>query len=208
MEKKTFNFQDFSDYCPLCTGKDCSVKIGFYNRKSITIHCYIYHGINIQRFECRGLGPKKPAHRTFSLLPHLAVPYRQYDQEAALDTAICNTRATIEDTKSHMIEKHDISLEYCQINDIDVMMNEAFFKLTSIDKLNNIIENSGYFNYSDPVKTVVHFASNYRSLLSPSLLTSLEQLSVDYFYHYQQEQSWFDRHFLFGTPSQKRNKST
>ncbi len=166
----------------------------------------IYYKVEIQRLECQRLGHLKPKHKTFSLLPHQAIPYHQHDLDQMLATAQYNAVNNIEDTKKYITKRNDISLEHSQINELNNIMNEAFLKLTSIDNLSNMIKNSNYFNSKNPVETVINFVKYYHSNTVLSGMPNIEQLSLDYFYHFQNEQSYFNRHFLFGTPSQKRLK--
>ena len=207
MRDGTFKYPDFSGRCPLCGGKNCAVKTGFYSRKCLIIHGCAYYEVKIQRYKCQRIRTENTYHKTFSLLPHSAIPYCQHDQNLMLETVLHSTDNTIENAKKYILEKNDISLEHSQIKDFNTLMDQAFVKLTSINKLDNILKNSDYYNSQNPAQTVIGFINKYQSKFTPLSLPAAEQLSVDYFYHFQGDQSYFDRHFLFGTPSQKRLRS-
>jgi hypothetical protein len=72
---------DFSDECPMCGGKHCAVRIGYYYRQAIDIDLHncriiIVH-IPIARFLCKEINKPKHKHKTFSLLPDTLIPYNR-----------------------------------------------------------------------------------------------------------------------------------
>jgi hypothetical protein len=74
-----FSFPDFSVECPICGGKNCAVRIGYYYRWAIDIDLQ-NNKIQIlripsARYLCRGIKKPKHKHKTFSLLPDMLIPY-------------------------------------------------------------------------------------------------------------------------------------
>jgi len=47
--KETYEFPDYSEQCPLCEGKNCAVRIGFYIRKKLVSHFKEYYDVPIAR---------------------------------------------------------------------------------------------------------------------------------------------------------------
>ena len=105
--QKTYEFPDYSEQCPLCEGKNCAVRIGFYIRKKLVSHFKTYSDVPIPRWLCRKKGPLKPKHRTFSLLPYHLIPYHSNDLNLALDTVNFKSQVgtTFEQTKSYISDK-------------------------------------------------------------------------------------------------------
>jgi len=205
MANNQWVFQSFSDCCPLCYGKNCAVFIGTYERKKIVFMFVVYTNVPIQRGECRRLGPNPSAHRTFSLLLQPFIPYQQSTLDVILEASAYNKNHSYEQTKNYIQQDKDISLEHSQLNNFDNIFKQAFIKINSIrqlkDKMNQTIK-----NYADPIQAVIDFISVYQSPLDSTnqlTLTPIEKLSLDFFYYYQ-TQPYFQRQFLFGTPSQKR----
>jgi hypothetical protein len=210
--KESYDFPDYSEQCPLCGGKDCAVRIGFYYRKQIIFEFKIYKNVPIPRWLCRKKGHLKTRHRTFSLLPSALIPYHSHDLSLISETVKHKQQtpgATFEQSKSYISNKGidtDISLENNQINDFQKIFNNAFTKLMAIPQLKQRIEKDDFFDSSHPIATMISFIHNYQS---PFLTTAnlkapnIEKLTFDFFFNFQTG-CFFDRHFLFGTPYQKR----
>ena len=208
--KKTYQFPDFSEQCPLCGGKNCAVRIGFYIRKRLVLYLTTYYDVPIPRWLCRQKGPLKPKHRTFSLLPFALIPYHNNDLNLVAETVKYKQQqpgTTYEQTKSYIIDnaqQPDIDLENKQIKQFQQLVTTAFSKLMAIPEIKPRI--SCDFHSSDPIATVLSFCDRYQSpFLTTSKLeaSNIEQLAWDFFYNFQRG-CYFDRQFLFGTPSQKR----
>lgn len=210
--KETYNFPDFSDQCPLCGEKKCAVRIGFYYRKKLVFEFKTYKNVPIARWLCREKGPLKPKHRTFSLLPSALIPYRSHDLNlisATVKHKQQKSGTTFEQTKSFISDKGietDICLENNHIKHFLQIYTNAFTKLMAISELKQRIEQADYFHSSNTIATVNRFIDSYKSrfLTTAKLKASnIEKLAGDFFFNFQT--GWyFDRHFLFGTPSQKR----
>jgi len=209
--KESYDFPDYSEQCPLCGGKDCAVRIGFYYRKQVVFGFKNYKNVPIVRWLCRKKGHLKTRHRTFSLLPSALIPYHSYDLNLIFDTVNYQHQndVTFEQTKNYISDKGietDISLENNQINDFQKIFTSGFATLMAIPQLKQRIDQADYFQSNDPIKTVIRFIDSYKSqFLTTAILkiSNIEKLAFDFFFNFQTG-CYFDRHFLFGTPSQKR----
>lgn len=210
-KKKKWNFPDYSQCCPLCGAKDCAVRIGFYLRKRVVIYSKVYTDFPIPRWLCQQKGPTKPKHRTFSLLPHFLIPYCQYDLDTLEQTLRYHHQnsASLTQTKDYINEKGkdpDICLENKTIHDFQHIFKAAFSKLNSVADFRQRIGQADYFDSSDPVATVLGLIEGYQSQLKATACmdtSNAEKLALDFFFTFQTA-CYFERHFLFGTPSQKR----
>jgi hypothetical protein len=210
--KQTNDFPEYSEQCPLCGGKDCAVRIGFYFRKQVVFKFKIYKNVPIARWLCRKKGHLKTKQRTFSLLPSVVIPYHSHDLNLILETVKHKRQqqgATFEHIKSFISDrgiKTDIALENNQIHDFLQIFTSAFAKLMAIPQLKQHIEQADFLDSSDPIITLISFINSYKSrfLTTANLKVSkIEKLTFDLFFNFQTA-CFFDRHFLFGTPSQKR----
>ena len=85
-----WDYPSFKHECPICGGKDCAVRIGYYYRYSISLLLGKKFLIKVARYLCQRKNPHfkdKKAHRTFSLLPTECIPYHQYDRDYLLSIA-------------------------------------------------------------------------------------------------------------------------
>ena len=210
--KESYDFPDYSEQCPLCGGKDCAVRIGFYYRKQVVMSFIAYSDVPIPRWLCRKKGQLIVNHRTFSLLPSALIPYHGHDLSLISETVKHKQQtpgASFEQTKSYISNKGietDISLENNQINDFQKIFTNAFTKLMAIPEIKRLIKQADYFQSNVPITTVISFIDSYKSrfLTTANLKASnIEKLAFDFFFNFQTG-CFFDRHFLFGTPSQKR----
>ncbi len=75
----TWLIPDFSDKCPICGGIDCATFLGYYIRIAICpLTGFSVLDLPVLRYLCHDKGDVKVCdHITFSLLPHVLVPFRQ-----------------------------------------------------------------------------------------------------------------------------------
>lgn len=73
-----WKFPEFTDYCPICGGKNCAVRIGYYYRYYIDIETEVILFIAIARYKCQRIGKPKLKDKTFSLLPYVLIPYHKF----------------------------------------------------------------------------------------------------------------------------------
>jgi hypothetical protein len=197
--------------CPLCGGKACPQRIGYYKRKKVIIGFVIYYNFPIARYRCQRKGAIVPGHRTFSLLPHWLVPYRQHACDAIIETVkhVHQSGDSLEQTKQVICNQGrdtDIPLDNQQILDFTRLCGEGFHKLCATPALKRQLQDSRCFNSQNPVDAVLNFIGCYQSPLTlthqPNV-SNIEKLRLDFFYHFQTG-PYFQRLFLFGTPSQRR----
>jgi hypothetical protein len=206
----TWDFPDYSSSCPLCGGENCVVRIGFYKRKKVIVDNKIHKKVPIARWLCQRKGSKRPKHQTFSLLPYPLIPYHRHALNIIVDTVNIHHHqgASLEQTKRVISSNginNDIPLENNQIHDFNKIFSNALLKLTTIAELKQQIIQASQWDSSNPIGTMLNFIAGYESrLLATQQLhaSPAEQLALDFLYHFQIN-DYFDRHFLFGTPSQK-----
>ena len=206
----TWDFPDYRACCPLCGGENCAVRIGFYKRKKVIVDNNIYKRVPIARWLCQRKGSRMPQHKTFSLLPFPLIPYHRHGLNVIVDTVNFHRHhgASLEQTKSFISSSGvntDIPLENNQIHDFMKIITQALLKLTSIAELKQQISQASFWDSSDPIGTMLNFIAGYQSCCSTTSqlhASPAEQLALDFLYHFQTN-DYFDRHFLFGAPSQQ-----
>ena len=160
---------------------------------------------------CQRKGHEKSTHKTFSLLPFQLIPYHRHGLNVIVDTVNFHHHngSSLVQTKDFISSNGvdaDIPLENNHIYDFMNIFSQALLKLTSIAELKDQISQASYWDSSDPINTVLQFISNYESrFLSTRQLhaSNAEKLALDFLYHFQTA-DYRQRHFLFGTPSQKK----
>jgi hypothetical protein len=84
VNERKWKFPDFSDNCPICGGKNCPVRIGYYYRYCVDLLSGQVLLIAVARFMCKRKGKPKIKDLTFSLLPHVLIPYLRYTIATAM----------------------------------------------------------------------------------------------------------------------------
>ena len=164
----------------------------------------------IARWLCHRQGHQKTLHKTFSLLPFQLLPYHRHGLNVIFDTLSFHQQhgTSFERTKRFISDagvNDDLSLENNHIHDFMNIFSQALLKLSSVAELKQQISPTSDGDRRDPVNTMLQFITNYESrfLATQQLHASnAEKLAVDFFYHFQTG-DYFQRHFLFGTPSHK-----
>ncbi|MCI0605346.1 DUF6431 domain-containing protein [bacterium] len=83
MERNRWDFPSYEACCAICKGPGCAKFHGFYSRE-VTEENGQSLEIWIARYLCHRKGKVElAAHKTFSLLPHLVIPYRRYSAPTA-----------------------------------------------------------------------------------------------------------------------------
>ena len=167
--------------------------------------------IPIARYRCERKGQQKiTTHRTFSLLPHWLVPYHQHDLNIMLDTLNYHHQApgcTFEQTKEFISSRgvnDDISLENYHIHHFSHLFDSAFYKQASTPEARQHIDRNNLAH--DPVDFMLQEINNYQSPFQTTQamnMSNIEKLAWDFLFNFQTG-PLFNRHFLFGIPSQKR----
>ena len=206
----TWDFPDYTACCLLCGGENCAVRIGFYYRTKVIVDNKIYEDVPIARWCCELKGSKIPRHKTFSLLPYPLIPYRRHGLNIIVDTVNFHHHngSSLVQTKDFISDRgvnSDLPLENNQIHDFMNIFSQALLKLTTIAELKQQISQASYWDSSDPIATMLKFIDGYQSCFSTTQklqASNAEKLALDFLFHFQTD-DYFDRHFLFGTPSQK-----
>jgi hypothetical protein len=97
--------------------------------------------------------------------------------------------------------QEDIPLENSHILHFRKILEHAFYKMVSIPECK--IRTSGK---QQPVENLLDFINRYKSQFQTTSLmnaSNIHHLAWDFFFNFQTG-PFFNRHFLFGTPSQKR----
>jgi len=78
VERNEWIFPTFKNCCPICKAANCATRHGYYERGVIEEDGILVQ-IPIARFICHRKGRvSSSAAKTFSLLPHVLIPYRHY----------------------------------------------------------------------------------------------------------------------------------
>jgi len=193
--------------------KGCAVRIGYYYRVAVVIGFRVYHAVPIARWRCRGKGHCKHPHRTFSLLPHMLVPYQRYDIMFIYETvkSTIDTTASTDQTLEIMSERgvdDAIIIESRHIRSFQNLFIQAYQKCIMFGDIQMLIQKS---RIAEPVAAVCAVIDAYlketRCHLS-SAIPSVERAGIVFYYHSQYDRPYRDRFYLFGTPTQKRSGST
>jgi hypothetical protein len=172
-----WTFPSYSKCCPICKGKHCAIRIGFYFR-------YAYDSVSgtiillpIARYLCqrKGKAPKN-AHKTFSLLPAQLVPYCLYDIPSLVFMASLYLQGlSLMDITAEFMAKHDVAASPALVAEYIDMFSKARTKANTLDGN----------KYPDDKDFLAH------------LMTYTPVREV---------MNIWDKHkvFLFGTPSQDR----
>lgn len=151
------------------------------------------------RFLCKEKGEKTAKHKTFSLLPHMFIPYKHYCIDLMVNVVKEKQKTkSIERVKDVIAAKGEdaIELETRTIHECESLVEEAYNKLISFGGIKASI---------DIIDAVMTFGKSYKSkyqAINMKRFTSFEALAFDFFFTFQKE-SYMKRHFLFGTSSQK-----
>jgi hypothetical protein len=201
-----FNFPNFSQECPICHGKNCAVRIGYYNRWTIDIDVktgkIVILQIPIARYLCKGVNKAKRSHRTFSLLPDTLIPYNQIS--LFLMMYILHLLFTTKSSRITLTEIDEITPE-------DILISEK-----TIGHLFSILEQTR-------IKLILYFQQynvdrappNYHACTLMEIIEYLLNYPVPDYEHplrgaYYQSVLYYESHgsyhknarFLFGTASQ------
>lgn len=206
----TWDFPDYEDCCPLCKGNNCAVRIGFYERKQVVVDNKIYEHVPIARWLCQRKGSRLAQHKTFSLLPYPLIPYHRHGLNVIVDTVDFHHHhgSSLVQTKDFISSNgvdSDIPLENNQIHDFNNIFSQAWLKLNTNVELKQHINPASDWDSSDPIAAMLKFIAGYQSCFPTTQqlqASQAEQLALDFLYHFQTG-DYCQRHFLFGTPSQK-----
>jgi hypothetical protein len=198
-EKSIWKFPDFSEKCPICHGKDCVVKHGFYKRLIIDLKKGYFFNILIIRYKCRRvLKPKNNIKdRTFSLLPHELIPYLSLTINSLMIIVInsCVSKKTIKEIQrlvedSQIDEDRIYNIDIRHIKEYILLFRETYFKLNQFINKHNI--RAGPFRGGGEIDEAIIFLKSYKNGFPGFSL-----------YYYETEGGYIkNAWFLFGKPYQ------
>ncbi|MDI6794184.1 MAG: hypothetical protein QME81_15205 [bacterium] len=140
------------------------------------------------------------------------IPYRKHGLDLVVE-AVRNLHQedfTPDQTKEAISIKGQneaIELQTQQLHDFEEIFEQAFTKLSATSQIKDILHQQEDSLSHDPVLAVLDFIDDYQPSAQTTgetrLTTRAEELALDFFFLYQ-DSHYFQRHFLFGIPSQKR----
>lgn len=178
VEHNNWEFPSYDQCCAICKASDCAKFHGFYTREVVEEEGKGFE-IWIARYLCHRKGEADPgAHKTFSLLPHVLIPYRHYSAPVAYKifqfSTDCGTVKTLDRYQAQLENLCERSIFW-----IMLMFQVAFHLLQQ-----------GQF-----VEPTERWQQAFISI-AESYSGGLAGLMIDFYAAENQ--------FLFGTPSQRR----
>lgn len=215
----TWLIPDFSDKCPICGGIDCAAFLGCYIRIAICpLTGFWAPDLPILRYRCHEKGDVKVCdHITFSLLPHVLVPFRQLSLDFMVmaiwfkvSRHLSYTRVmdVIENELNHLDDVADF-INISTIMSWQRMILAAFALFTSdlqvISADINMVSKSHYEKLQTvaSLKLFLDLLITHQSQSSNHPIRGPDAFARDYY----QQSGGPEQHgvFLFGRASQHRN---
>ncbi len=204
-----YTFPDFHECCPICHGKGCAVRIGYYYRNAIQIQEKAWenflHKIPVARFQCRRIRKPKYKHRTFSLLPDNLIPYYPYTIDTLIFTILQILLNNSTDKALESIDKvspEEMLLSEKTLNRFLNIFHKARLKLILFSRKRRNKNNTfpDLENYTEI--EILHFIMEFSDLCFSDVSSNARKLSL---FYYSEEGSYINNaHFLFGTAYQFR----
>lgn len=202
-----FTFLDFSDYCPICGGTHCAVRIGFYYRwvidYEIETGTIIFLRIPIPRYLCKGINKPQHKHKTFSLLPDTLIAYNQLSIDMMmfiLQLLVTEEYITPTLDKLDSITPGDIFFSEKMITHLIEIMEQSRIKLILFFTQHNETYRAPPDFHTYTVSETIKYILCYPVPAHQHPVKGAYYLSVLY---YQMQGSYYrNSRFLFGTPSQ------
>ena len=203
VQEKKWVFPDFSDFCPICGGKDCAVRIGFYYRRFFDIQLNVYiTDLPVARYKCRRKGKCRLKDLTFSLLPNCLIPYFSPTIPALMD--IINNKLIDKSTENLILDKlySHIYTNSFNLSERSLLRYYKLFFQTAVKiKLawkKNIFKpppRSNYYSHDQIAQYILNFPCKNND--NPAVVMS------DHYYE-KHGQYFNNAGFLFGTAYQFR----
>lgn len=200
-----FHFPNFSQKCPICHGKDCAVRIGFYFRCSLDLDSdkkiISLLLVPIVRFLCKQKQKPKHKHRTFSLLPDTLIPYNRI----SLDLLMYILQLLIDRafTIAQTLDQIDaLSPDACMMSEKTLIHILTLFEQTRIKLILFFQQQSNRYRAppdfsSYTTEQTFNFLMKYLKPLMESPHCGMYYLAQEYYNQYG-----LNTRFLFGTASQ------
>ncbi len=210
----TWPIPDFSEKCPICGGIDCATFLGYYIRIAICpLTGFWAPDLPILRYRCHDKGDTRVCdHITFSLLPHVLVPFRQLSLDFMVRAIwfkvsrhLSYTRAldVIADELNHLGDVANF-INISTMTSWQRMILTALELFTSANII-NMVSKSHYnqLQNSASLKLFLDLLKNHQSQSSNHPIRGPTAFAWDY--HQQSGGSEQRAFFLFGRASQHRN---
>lgn len=161
-----WEFPDFHNCCPICGAVDCPVRIGYYYRFYIDILSAVLLPIPIARYMCRRKGKPKSKDRTFSLLPHVLIPYWRYTIDSVM--YICGEKIVKGRPSSEIIQyvldsfniETELNFEERYLDDLLNIFLQTLFKLNAFLSSNN--QDVEFLKGQERVKNGWHYLNDFK----------------------------------------------
>jgi len=190
VELRLWEFPTFKECCPLCEGRDCPKRIGYYDRGVIDESGYDYR-TDIARYLCNRKGPKNPIHLTFSLLPHPLIPYLPYTVDLSFKVIVFwlegHSIYEVQKYASSLGVEDSLELSASTLSVLKGVFEKAFYKV--------VIQGDYDLEAEEALEGFIDACKEFNSQLKGIDLDGPLAISIDYYCR-------SEGCFLFGTPSQ------
>jgi len=197
----TYQFPDYSYCCPICHGKECCIRHGYYFRQVIDEHGTFFKYFPIARYICQRKGKAKLSDRTFSLLPWQLIPYRKWTIELMFSIAAYHSEHSIKET----LDKFEIettptylssSIKKVILSSADQLSDIQEIILSGLDKL----KICRMISFDTSYREFIIYCQSYVSASEQRRIRGPTALSWDY---YKKNSEYYENsHFLFGCAAQ------
>lgn len=205
MLARKWTFPDFHECCPICHGKECAVRIGYYYRNVYSASLKLYlPDLPIVRYKCTRKSIPLVLDLTFSLLPNCLIPYYSPTITTVLTVIkkIDCDESLIDEVIAWLYTQIDtpyFNVDQRQVGRYKKLYIQSIQKIKLFWKQNPDISPHDSPDFSS--SWIISYLENY---VSPSYKTGPVGFS-DYYYQ-KQGQYYKNASFLFGTAYQFSGK--
>lgn len=196
----TYEFPDYSHCCPICHGKECAIRHGYYFRQVIDEDGTFFKEFPITRYLCQRKGKAKLKDRTFSLLPWQLIPYRKWTIELMFSIASYRSEHSIKES----LDKFEIETTAADLaTDIKKVMLSSAGQFTDIEEiiLSGLekVKISRMISFDTSYSDFISYCRNYvaesdEKIRGPTILA--------WYYYIKQGGYYENSQFLFGCAAQ------
>lgn len=129
----TYEFPDYIHCCPICHGKKCAIRYGYYDRQVIDEYGTFFKEFPVARYLCQRKGKAKVKDSTFSLLPWQLVPFKKWTIELMFSIASYRSGHSIKES----LDKFEVETIPADSELRKTMLNSA----AQLSDITAIIEN-------------------------------------------------------------------
>ncbi len=205
VKEKNWKFPSYHDFCPICHGQGCAVRIGYYYRWVFDLELQLLTVIPIARYKCQRKKKPKLKDLSFSLLPDKLIPYYSISidtfmqiMELAMSGNGSNNNAILDFLYNFFPDK-TLNISERTLNRYYLVFAQVHFKLKLFyqKKMNKPPPDFESFTR----KELVSFIQTFRSPND----SGKGALGISDFYYSQEGSFQKNARFLFGTAYQFRN---